>query len=99
MCTSSIGYSLGIPAKTAYEGKDTDFSAVWLTRDLLGLAFLDQVDLMDMSDLLELSKGLSKIGAKILGSTVVQCSDIKVPLSVVQSSDIKGPFVLCYYFN
>ena len=41
--------------------KDADFSAVWLTRDQLGMSFLDQVGLIDMSDLL----GLSKIGAKI----------------------------------
>ena len=42
-----------------------DFSAVWLTRDQFDLTFLDQLGLMDLSDLLELSKGLSKIGAKI----------------------------------
>ena len=46
------------------------FSAVWLTRHQFGMSFLDQLGLvlMDMSDLLELSKGLSKIGAKIFES-------------------------------
>ena len=48
--------------------KDADFSALWLTRDQFGMTFLDQLGLMDMSDLLELSKGLSKIGAKIFES-------------------------------
>ena len=45
--------------------KDADVSAVWLTRDQFGMTFLDQLGLMDMGDLLALSKGLSKIGAKI----------------------------------
>ena len=45
--------------------KDADFSAVWLTRDQFGMTFLDQLGLMDMGDLLELSKGLSKIGSKV----------------------------------
>ena len=56
--------------------KDAEFSAVWLTRDQIGMSFLDQLGLMDVSDLLELSKGLSKIGAKTFerGS-----SDITVP--------------------
>ena len=39
--------------------KDADFSAVWLTREQFGMTFLDQLGLMmDMGDLLELSKGL-----------------------------------------
>ena len=42
-----------------------DFSVVWLTRDQFDMSFIDQLGLMDLSDLLELSKGLSKIGAKI----------------------------------
>ena len=41
--------------------KDADFSALWLTRDQLGMTFLDQLGLMDMGDLLELSNGLSKL--------------------------------------
>ena len=41
---------------------------MWLTRDQIGMTFLDQLGLMDMIDLLELSKGLSKIGAKIFES-------------------------------
>ena len=45
--------------------KDADFSTVWLTRDHFGMNFLDQLDLMDMGNLMALSKGLSKIGAKI----------------------------------
>ena len=48
--------------------KDADFSAIWLTRDQIGMTFLNQLGLMDMRDLLELSKGLSKIGAKIFES-------------------------------
>ncbi len=44
--------------------KDADFSAVLLTRDQFGMTFLDQLGVMDICDLLELSKGLSKIGAK-----------------------------------
>ena len=45
-------------------GVTTKDGVVWLTRDQFGMTFLDQVGLMGMSDLLELSKGLSKIGAK-----------------------------------
>ncbi len=42
--------------------KDADFKAVWLTRDQLGMTFLDQlVGLDGYGDLLELSKGISKI--------------------------------------
>ena len=58
-CAASLRERIGLTTK------DADFSAVWLTRDQFGMTFLDQVGLMDMSDLLELSKGLSKIGAKI----------------------------------
>ena len=59
-------YLRGIPAeRLGLTTKDADFSAVWLTRDQFGMTFLDQLGLMDMGDLLELSKGLSKIGAKI----------------------------------
>jgi hypothetical protein len=45
--------------------KDADFSAVWLTQDQFGMTFLDLLGLMDMSDLLELLKGLLKIGTHI----------------------------------
>ena len=56
--TSKSDYLHGFP-------QDSDLSEVWLTRDQFGMTFLDQLGLMDMSDLLELSKGHSKIGAKI----------------------------------
>ena len=56
ICVASLQEQLGLTTK------DADFSAVWLTQD----QFLDQLGLMDMGDLLELSKGLSKIGAKII---------------------------------
>ena len=59
ICVASLQEQLGLTAK------DADFSAVWLTRDQFGMTFLDQLGLMDMGDLLALSKGLSKIGAKI----------------------------------
>ena len=61
MFTSKSDYLRGFP-------QDSDLSEVWLTRDQFGMTFLDQLGLMDMSDLLELSKGLSKIGAKIFES-------------------------------
>ena len=57
--------------------KDADFSAVWLTRDQLGLTFLDQLG----CDLLELSKGLSKIGAKIFESFWFKLRTSKSPFS------------------
>ena len=59
ICVVSLQERLGLTTK------DADFSKVWLTRDQFGMTFLDQLGLMDMGDLLELSKGLSKIGAKI----------------------------------
>ena len=59
ICVASLHEQLGLTTK------DADFSEVWLTRDQFGMTFLDQLGLMDMGDLLELSKGLSKIGAKI----------------------------------
>ena len=62
ICGASLQERLGLTTK------DADFSAVWLTRDQFGITFLDRLGLMDMSDLLELSKGLSKIGAKIFES-------------------------------
>jgi hypothetical protein len=55
---SSLKERLGLTTK------DTDFSEVWRTINELCMTFLDQLGLMDVSDLLELSKGLSKIGTK-----------------------------------
>ena len=49
ICVASLQEQLGLTTK------DADFSAVWLTRDEFGMTFLDQVGLMDVSDLLELS--------------------------------------------
>ena len=69
------------PCKNGFTTKDADFSAVWLTRDQFGLTFLDQLGLMDMSDLLELSKGLSKIGAKIFESLWLKLRTSKSPFS------------------
>ena len=59
ICVASLQERLGLTTK------DADFSAVWLTRDQFGMTFLDQLGLMDTIDFLELSKGLSKIAAKI----------------------------------
>ena len=59
ICVASLQERLGLTTK------DADFSAAWLTRDQFGMTFLDQLGLMDMGDLLALSKGLSKIGAKV----------------------------------
>ena len=60
ICVVSLQKWLGLTTK------DADFGPVWLTRDQFGMTFLDQLGLMDMGDLLELSKSLSKIGAKVL---------------------------------
>ena len=75
ICVTSLQEWLGLTTK------DADFSAVWLTRDQFGLTFLDQLGLMDMSDLLELSKGLSKIGAKICESLWLKFRTSKSPFS------------------
>ncbi len=66
--------------------KDADFSAVWLTRDQFGMTFLDQVGLMDMGDLLELSRGLSKIGAKIFECFWFKLRTSKSPFSFLDTS-------------
>ena len=47
ICVASLQERLGLTTK------DADFSAVWLTRDQFGMTFLDQLGLMDMSDLLD----------------------------------------------
>ena len=61
--------------------KDADFGAVWLTRDQFGMTFLDQLGLMDMGDLLELSEGLSKISAKIFEGLWFKLRTSKSPFS------------------
>ena len=80
ICVVSLQKRLGLTAK------DADFSAVWLTRDQFGMTFLDQVGLMDMSDLLELSKGLSKIGAKIFECFWFKLRTSKPPFSFLDKS-------------
>ena len=45
------------------------------------MTFLDQLGLMDMSDVLELSKGLSKIGAKIFENLWFKLRTSKSPFS------------------
>ena len=75
ICAASLQDRLGLTTK------DADFSAVWLTRDQFGMTFLDQLGLMDMSDLLELSKGLSKIGAMIFESLWFKLRTSKSPFS------------------
>ena len=80
ICVVSLQKRLGLTAK------DADFSAVWLTRDQFGMTFLDQVGLMDMSDLLELSKGLSKIGAKIFECFWFKLRTSKSPFSFLDKS-------------
>ena len=59
ICVASLQEMLGLTTK------DEDFSEVWLTRDQFGSTFIDQLGLTDKNGLLELSMGLSKIGAKI----------------------------------
>ncbi len=44
---------------------DAVLSAAWLSRDELGMAFLHHFGLLDSTDLIELSKGLSKIVAMV----------------------------------
>ena len=61
--------------------KDADFSAVWLTRHEFGMTLLDQMGLVDMSDLLELSKGLSKISARVFESLWFKLRTSKSPFS------------------
>ena len=75
ICVASLQERLGLTTK------DADFSAVWLTRDQFGMTFLDQLGLMDMGDLLELSKGLSKIGAKIFEGVWLKLRTSKSPFS------------------
>ena len=75
ICVASLQERLGLTTK------DADFSAVWLTRDQFGMTFLDQLGLMDMGDLLELSKGLSKIGAKIFEGVWFKLRTSKSPFS------------------
>ena len=82
ICVVSLQKRLGLTAK------DADFSAVWLTRDQFGMTFLDQVGLMDMSDLLELSKGLSKIGAKIFECFWFKLRTSKSPFSFLDKKCI-----------
>jgi hypothetical protein len=61
ICVASLQKRLGLT-------KDEDFSEVWLTRGQFGSTFLDKLGLTGINDLLELSKCLSKIGAKIFES-------------------------------
>ena len=76
ICVVSLQKRLGLTAK------DADFSAVWLIRDQFGMTFLDQVGLMNMSDLLKLSKGPSKIGAKMLSVLWFKLRTSKSPFSI-----------------
>ena len=74
ICVASLQERLGLTTI------DANFSAMWLTRDKLGTTFLAHLGLMDLSDLLGLSKGLEDRRAKIL---MVCCSDFghRVPFS------------------
>ena len=74
ICVASLQERLGLTTKNAV-------SAVWLTRDQLGMTFLDQLGLMDTGDLLELPKGLSKIGAKIFEGAWFKLRTSKSPFS------------------
>ena len=84
-CFNGLGYepesSRCVEETLGLTTKDADFSAVWLTRDQFGMTFLDQLGLMDMGDLLELSKGLSKIGAKIFEGVWFKLRTWKSPVS------------------
>ena len=75
ICVASLQERFGLTTK------DADFSAVWFTRDQFGMTFLDQLGLMDMVDILELSKGLSKIGAKIFEGVWFKLRTSKSPFS------------------
>ena len=93
MRTSSSDYLRGIltllaslQERLGLTAKDADFSTVWLTRDQFGMTFLDQLGLMDMGDLLELSKGLSKIGAKIFEGVWFKLRTSKSPFSFLDKS-------------
>ena len=61
ICVASLQECFGLTTK------DADFSAMWLTRDQFGITFLDQLGFVDLNDLLELSKGLSKIARYYIG--------------------------------
>ena len=56
----------GMEERLGLTTKDADFSAVWLTRDQFGITYRDQLSLIDVSDLLKVSKGLLKISAIVL---------------------------------
>ena len=75
VCAASLQERLGLTTK------DVDFSAVWLTRDQFGMNFLEQLSLMDIGDAMELSKGLSKIGAKIFEGLWFKLRISKSPFS------------------
>ena len=60
--------------------KDADFSAVGSPKISSIRLFIDQLGFVDLNDLLELSKGLSKIGAKFFLGFVVQTTNIKAAL-------------------
>jgi len=56
-----FGVAIGAASLQEWLGlsiKDAAFSAVWLSRVEFGMGFLHQLGLMDLIDLLELSKGL-----------------------------------------
>ena len=85
--TRCVPYGLAIGAASLQEWlglsiKDAAFSAVcWLSRVEFGMGFLHHLGLMDLIDLLELSKGLSKIGAKLLELMWLNLRKTNFPLS------------------
>ena len=46
--------------------RDTTVCERWLVRDEIGLTDINQLGLLSISDILELTKGLSKIGRRVL---------------------------------
>ena len=80
ICVASLQERLGLTTK------DEDFSAVWLTRDQFGMALLDQLGLMGLSDLWELTKGLSKISGKIFESLWFKLRTSKSPFSFLDKN-------------
>ena len=101
ICVASLQERLGLTTK------DADFSAVWLTRDHFEMTFLDQLGLMDLGDILELSKGLSKIGAKIFEVLWFKLRTSKSPFSFLDklvsgkqstSSRFACTYIRCYLF-
>ena len=81
LCTSSSGYLRGIPASIIAWSHNEG------CRYQFGVTFLDPLGSMDMHDLLELSKGLSKIGAKIFEGLWLKFRTSKSPYTFLDKHE------------